>query len=201
MDPKLTHTSQIIIPVDAPVAVPASEDIRVRLRAIERDDLSLLRDWRNAVVRYCREWRPLGMADQDAWFARITGPDRERHVMFLIEVDGVLSSPQPIGVCGFTDHDWRCRRADVSLYIGEPSAMGHGFGRDALAALLDFGFCEMGLNRVIAEVFEFNNASLRLFEGFGFRREGVLRAHHYTEGRWWDSVLFGLLKSEWRAVP
>jgi RimJ/RimL family protein N-acetyltransferase len=30
------------------------------------------------------------------------------------------------------------------------------------------------------------------------RREGRLRENEYYKGRWWDTVLYGLLEEEWR---
>ena len=182
MDPKLT--------------IPLKDQIRVVLRAVERGDLDRFKEWRNDYAEFCREWRPLSDEDQNAWFHRISGADRNTHVMFT-----VCSKDEPklpVGCCGLTYVDWVRRRGEISIYIGGTRALHEGLGRDTLATLIDFGFDEMGLHRQTAEVFAFNDRGLRLFHGFGFVEEGRLREHHYTKGVWCDSILFGLLRSEWR---
>lgn len=169
---------------------------RVTLRAIERSDLALLRDWRNEllVTGTVRQWHPLSMADQEAWFEAIQR--REEHIMLAVTVTG--EAPRPIGVVGLTYIDWIRRRAEISVYIGPESLRGEGYGRDALGALCDYGFGTVGMHRIYAEIFASNAPSIRLFESLGFVREGAMREHHFFAGKWIDSVMVGLLANEWR---
>jgi phosphinothricin acetyltransferase len=75
-----------------------------------------------------------------------------------------------------------------SVYL-RPEAIGRGFGRKLLAALIEA--CEArDLRQMIAVVGDSGNtASIRLHERLGFRTVGVLRAVGYKHGRWLDTVL------------
>jgi RimJ/RimL family protein N-acetyltransferase len=44
-----------------------------------------------------------------------------------------------------------------------------------------------------------NLASVRVLERLGMRREGRLRENEFFQGRWWDTLLYGILDHEWRA--
>ena len=164
----------------------------VELRAIERADLAQLRDWRNALRKNFRQWYPLGMEDQEAWFSRIQS--REREVMHAVWADGVL-----IGVVGLTYIDWRVRKAEASIYIGAAGHRGKGYGKAALEALLYFGFDTAGMHRIYAEIFEDNAESIGLFESCRFAREGTQRDAHFGDGRWQDVRMYGLLEPAWRS--
>lgn len=73
-----------------------------------------------------------------------------------------------------------------------------GYATAAVAAILEYGFDELGLHRVKAATFADNEASQRVLEKVGFDREGVAREEAYVEGAWRDCVNYGLLESEWR---
>lgn len=108
------------------------------------------------------------------------------------------------GLVGFGDlaniHDHH-RRCMVGLVIGDRENWGKGYGREALEGLLRLAFERLDLRRVGAQVYAFNVRSLRLFEGVGFRREGLLRANIEKDGEVHDEVVLGLLREEWAARP
>jgi ribosomal-protein-alanine N-acetyltransferase len=51
------------------------------------------------------------------------------------------------------------------------------------------------ISRCIAE----NVGSARVLEKLGMQREGQLRENEWFKGRWWDTLMYGLLEGEWRA--
>ena len=69
---------------------------------------------------------------------------------------------------------------------------------EALAAVLDYGFGTMGLHRVEALVAEWNVPSLKLLAKFNFTFEGTLREHYNVDGIMEDSVMYSLLKTEFK---
>ncbi|HUO86483.1 MAG TPA: GNAT family protein [Thermoanaerobaculia bacterium] len=88
-------------------------------------------------------------------------------------------------------------RAEVGFALGR-AAWGQGLMREALTALFDFAFDTLALHRLEADVDPRNERCLRLLEGHGFRREGLLRERHHVAGEIQDSVILGLLAGEWR---
>ena len=39
------------------------------------------------------------------------------------------------------------------------------------------------------------------YEKCGFKREAVLREHHFARGKYRDTIVMGILESEYRALP
>ena len=78
------------------------------------------------------------------------------------------------------------------------AAAGRGFATEAVREALRACFSDLGLRRVTANAFAGNEASCRLAERVGMRRESycVGESLHRDLG-WVDSVGYALLASEW----
>ncbi len=92
----------------------------------------------------------------------------------------------------------RARRAELGYWLGAES-WGAGFATEASGALIDYGFRELSLERVYAQVLEGNAASCRVLDKLGMIEEGVRRRHVRKGGRLRDVTLYGMLFDEWRA--
>ena len=90
----------------------------------------------------------------------------------------------------------RDRRAELGYWLAAP-AWGHGFATEAAQAAVDFGFRELGLARVYAQVLAGNRGSLAVLDKLGMVNEGVKRQHVSKARRLHDVVLYGLLRDEW----
>lgn len=84
-------------------------------------------------------------------------------------------------------------------YCLSDTAWGHGYATEGAAALLQWAFDTLDLNRVQAETDTRNLASARVLEKLGFVREGTLREDVVVNGDVSDSWVFGLLRREWTA--
>jgi RimJ/RimL family protein N-acetyltransferase len=108
------------------------------------------------------------------------------------EVDGT-----PLGSLSLSYVDWNHLSCEVG-YLVAPEARGKGHGRAMVAATLDLGF-SAGIERIMAFICTDNPASIRLVEGLGFQREGLLRRHAIINGERRDHYLYAMLKDEWRS--
>jgi ribosomal-protein-alanine N-acetyltransferase len=90
------------------------------------------------------------------------------------------------------------RRADIGYGIARDS-WGMGYAHEALSALLRFGFVELGLNRVEADIDPRNERSASVLERLGFRKEGHLRERWIVGDEVSDTALYGLLRSDFVA--
>ncbi|MBC7947748.1 MAG: GNAT family N-acetyltransferase [Chitinophagaceae bacterium] len=86
-------------------------------------------------------------------------------------------------------------RAEVG-YLLDPRHQGKGIMREALAKILDYGFKELKLHSVEANVNPANSGSIRLLEGLRFRKEAHFRENYYYNGKFMDSLVYSLLHSE-----
>ncbi len=93
--------------------------------------------------------------------------------------------------------DWINGNAWLRLGIGAAEDRRKGYGSQTLHLLLRYAFAELNLYRVTAMVPEYNEGALRLFRKFGFVEEIRRRQALQRDGRTWDLLTFGLLRSEW----
>lgn len=72
----------------------------------------------------------------------------------------------------------------------------HGYASEAIRLALRYYFQERRYQKVTTHVYAFNEPSVRLHERLGFQREGCLRRMIYTDGRYFDELLFGMTVEE-----
>ena len=178
--------------------------MEIRLRQIEEEDLPQLRDWRNAawLRPYVREYRLLNMVNQREWFEHISTSRNVEMFGIVVTADEYPDNPaityertRLAGVCVLTSINWVNRTAEVSLYV-VPSAQRQGAGTEVLKKLEEIAFSEFNLQRIWAEIYEFNEPSIELFERAGFQLEGTLRCHVFKLGIYFDSLMYGKLKHD-----
>ena len=89
------------------------------------------------------------------------------------------------------------RRAEVGYELSEDHWK-RGIMSEALKAILELGFTQLGLNRIQAFVSEENAASKHLLKKFSFQKEGYLRQYecHSITGECKDMCLYALLKED-----
>lgn len=91
------------------------------------------------------------------------------------------------------------QRAEISVLLGERTAWGQGFGKEAVYLVAHHLFeCE-GLNRVFAG--SANPAFLALVAGLGWRVEGAWREHVFLANSFVDWTMVGQLKREFVTMP
>jgi len=167
----------------------------IGLRAIERDDLPQLLEWRNLPEnrRYFREYRELGMDDQIRWYNEQVLKDSRTIMFSIIELGG----NRLLGACGLCYIDWVNRNADFSIYIGADNLyIDDKFAPDAGRVMANYAFNELSMHRLWAEIYDFDEPKKRLFDTLGFTLDGRHRQTHWAEGKWNDSLFYGLLKGE-----
>ena len=95
-------------------------------------------------------------------------------------------------------HHARDRRAELGYWLAV-AAWGCGYATEAARAAVDFGFRQLALARIYAQVIVGNDASMRVLAKLGMVAEGTKRRHIRKGRRLHDVVFYGLLREEWRA--
>ena len=108
------------------------------------------------------------------------------------------STGRTIGSCGY--HTWNAthRRAELFYALFSDEDKQKGMMKEALGAVLEYGFTVMELHRIAALVRRDNLPSLKLLQYYGFKFEGTLREDHVVEGLSEDSESYSLLSWEWK---
>lgn len=170
------------------------ESARARLRRVEEKDLKLLVKWRNdpEIWKHFFNAFPLYDTAQKAWYEDLRRS--QSRVLFVIEDK---KSAKPAGTVGLDKIDFRNQSAEFgNLLIGERKFLGRGLAREASSLAVDYAFGHLNLRRVYLYVFKENTAAVKIYEGLGFKREGILREAMFAEGKFKDLLLMSLLKTE-----
>lgn len=142
---------------------------------------------------------PVSLAAEEDWVRAHIDPSWEHGVFLVIEAtDG--PSPVVIGSVELRHLSAEARRGEVGILVGDPAYRGRGYGTEALGLLCRFGFQELGLERIELDTSEFNTRAVRSYEKLGFVVEGRRRRRAYLAGRYYDTIVMGLLREEFRGV-
>ncbi|SMC29359.1 ribosomal-protein-alanine N-acetyltransferase [Andreprevotia lacus DSM 23236] len=101
-----------------------------------------------------------------------------------------------VGTCGLFSWNRESRKCVVGYDLAAP-VHGRGYMREALSAVISWGFMNMELNRIEAQIHPENTQSLKLARAIGFAEEGRLRETGYWGGQYHDLLQFSLLQREW----
>lgn len=101
-----------------------------------------------------------------------------------------------IGSTGFF-FNRRDDSAELGYWIGKPY-WGRGLASLAAATVIRFGFEELGLHRIQAQVMSRNPGSARVLEKAGLRYEGLLRGAIKKWDVYEDVLIYSVLAGEWQ---
>jgi len=172
--------------------LPELHTHRLILREAELEDGPALQEMQNRPEQLAQQAvEPEEVADGTARLQRYMerrGPDDARRLYVYVAHDkirgalvgaGALSRPHPkIGTLGFgiaTEY-WRL-----------------GYATEMAARLIAFGFEEVGLHRIGADIAAENMASRRVAEKIGMKYEGTARDCIFAQGRWWTEAKYAIL--------
>jgi ribosomal-protein-serine acetyltransferase len=102
------------------------------------------------------------------------------------------------GTIGFNDINKTNKIGVVGYWLGE-KFQGKGIMTRAFETLINYGFKELGLNRIEVSVATENHKSRALPERLGFTEEGKLRQAEWLYDHYVDHVIYGLLAEDWKS--
>lgn len=171
---------------------------QIYLCALEREDLPQLMIWRNQADfrKYFREYLELNSDMQNNWYEKKVLNDSST-IMFAIRN---IASKELLGCCGLCYINWVHRNSDLSLYIGKDNLYidDIGYAKEGCSLLFDYGFGQLGLEKIWSELYEFDDKKISLYQELGMKIDGILRNQYYYCGKWWNSKILSILKCEWR---
>lgn len=100
------------------------------------------------------------------------------------------------GTCGFNTINGLSRRGQIGYWLAEENT-GKGIMTTAVAALIDYGFKEMGLHRIEIIAGVNNEKSRKIPEKLEFTQEAVMKDYEFLYDHYHDCALYRMLKMEW----
>lgn len=154
--------------------MPCLETERLTLRPLRIMDSADMYDYakREDVTLYLR-WSPHPSEQYTRDYLRYI---EQRYAMGEFYDWAVVEreSGRMIGTCGFTRFDLPHNSAEIG-YVLNPDFHGRGYGTEAAARVVRFGFERLRLHRIEARFIQGNEASLHVMEKLGMRLEGYRR--------------------------
>ncbi len=167
----------------------------IRLTELRRSDKHAFVGLLNCREIYRRTFRipyPFTEADFEKWLAKI---EKMAHGSELSTVWAIRdSTDQLIGMVGLhSPSDGQSHRAEIGYWLGEPY-WGRGIMTGVVRAVCRHAFDELGVTKVTAHVFSFNDASGIVLKKCGFELEGYLKRHFLKDDAFIDAKAYGLVR-------
>ncbi len=170
---------------------------RVTLRAIRRDDLYRLCQFNNDVVIELSGGgdppTPQTLQRLEAEFDQDSSRGGRDGARFAIEADGLF-----IGQCALFNFNAVHGTCELGIAIGDHDYLGKGYGREAIRLLLDYAFRLRNVRKVSLMVNSTNARAMGAYLACGFKEEGRLRRHVWSNGEYIDLVSMGIFADEVR---
>lgn len=170
---------------------------RVYARPIEQEDIDLF--YKKAL------WDPEGrrLTGTQTFFSRKGVQDWfEKFSLDQGRIDLLIclrETDEAIGEMAMLDIDHLNQNAIVRISIFNQAYWGNGYGTEALKLLVKYGFNNLNLNRIGLDVFAYNDRALKSYKKIGFQEEGRVREALFYDGAFHDSIIMGILRSEFQA--
>jgi RimJ/RimL family protein N-acetyltransferase len=193
-----------VSPLTGPLrGVVITRGTRVYLRTFTRADLEHLAAWVDDPFLERMVGSELLHAFKHDWdkapaFHGAVLHDPTQVVLMVEAATGSWASP--IGLVRLFNIHLLEGYAFLETIIADARALRRGFGIEAGKLISYYGVDVLGLRRIEAKVYEYNVLSINALKRNGFHLEGVLRQAGYDGVRYWDVVVFGILRDEIEAV-
>lgn len=109
---------------------------------------------------------------------------------------GIFYEGNYIGSISFHDINWNAKMTSIGYWISS-EYQGRGIMTSCCRTLLNYGFGTLGLNRIEIRARTDNAKSRAIPIRLGFKEEGILRQVDFNHDRYYDHVVYGLLRDEW----
>jgi diamine N-acetyltransferase len=172
-------------------------DKRIYLRLIEREDCIHRTNWVNdEEIRQTLmfEW-PLSLSGTYKWFDMQLLDNTKKNFVIVSK-----ENQQVIGMTGLIDIDYKHLRGQFYLTIGDKEYWGKRIPDESIPLILQYGFNELGLNRIYLYTLNNNERARKVYMRNGFKFEGILREHYFCVGKHQDLHVMSILKSEWKEM-
>ena len=168
---------------------------KYRIREIQNNDVEALIKYANnyAVSRFLRDAFPYPYTKDNAvqWIEHI----KRNNLTLTFAIANEMELVGGIGAIPYDDvHRYS---AEIGFWIGEPF-WNKGIISNALKTFCKYIFSNYNFNRLTANVFEGNKASVRVLEKTGFVLEGTNRKSVFKENKFVDHYTYGLLKEDFK---
>jgi ribosomal-protein-alanine N-acetyltransferase len=174
---------------------PELETERIRLRKIYPDDANeifLIRS-NDKIMRFLDIPRHYSISDSQKLIKTAEESYKKETGINWAIIEKLSNSF--IGYIGFIRIYSEHCRAEIG-YVLKPEYWGKGFMYETINRLVRFGFKEMNLHSIEANVNPLNERSQKVLGRVGFKKEAYFRENYLFDGKFLDSEIYSLLEKD-----
>jgi RimJ/RimL family protein N-acetyltransferase len=173
---------------------------RLRLDALRAADAEVMFDYRaDPDVSRFQSWRPASVTEAADFIERQAGASLDIPDSWFQRAIRLGDGGELIGDLGI--HMPPDAEGSVEFGVSiAPAHQGRGYACEAVRAIFELVFGQLGRHRIHASVDPRNLASMAMLRALGMRQEAHHRESLWLHGEWVDDVVFALLASEWHAA-
>ncbi|MDZ4722459.1 MAG: GNAT family protein [candidate division Zixibacteria bacterium] len=173
--------------------LPSLVGDEIYLRIVTPDDIAQTHHWLIQSDPHLQTCEPFVMmtASEAAEIYR----KKERTVETVSYITIRKKDNTPIARIRYFNYNPMNRSAEIG-YLVDPDQRRKGYARESILVLCRYLFRNLGLHKVHAQTASVNIPSVQLLESCGFKRDGVLRAHHFYNGEFHDDFIYSILAFE-----
>ncbi|WP_349409884.1 GNAT family protein [Pseudalkalibacillus sp. SCS-8] len=170
------------------------ETERLYLRPVEEEDLDFIYThalWDKEGRRLTGTQSVFSRKVVYDWFERVS-TDSSRIDLLICMQD----TDQVIGDISMLEIDHQNRNAEMRVSIFDQAFWGNGYGTEAMALFVNYGFKMLNLHRISLDVFAYNERAIKSYQKLGFVQEGIKRDQLFYDGEYHDSIMMSVLADE-----
>lgn len=164
----------------------------VNIRKFEYGDISSKIKWVNNPDnnKFLHYELPLEFEKTCAWFEK--NHIRTDRYDAVIEADKIA-----VGLIGLISIDYRNKKAEYYITMGETAYKGKGIATKASFLLLDYAFSILKLEKVYLYTETENMTAQHLFRKIGFKEEGLLKNDLFSNGKYVDRFIYSIIREDY----
>ena len=171
------------------------EGKKVRLRSLTKKDFNKTFKWHNDLeLKNLTLSHPFPVTDvqEEEWYENLLKDSSNKNVYFGIED---IANEVLAGIIFLSKINMIHQTCWLGVFIGEETARGKGFGKEAVNLLVDFAFNSLNFRKVSLEVVKTNKNAISVYKKLGFVQEGEMKKQVFIEGKYSDLIIMSLKKN------
>ena len=174
---------------------PSLTTRRIQLRSLSHDDAQALFDLRTneQYMQYLDKEKPTNIEEIIKMIEQVTVDFQQNNAISWAMC--YLGQQQLVGTVSFHRIDKAHHRAEIGYGI-HPDHFGKGLMQEVMPVVIDYGFNQLNLHSIEANVNPHNKPSIKLLERHDFVREAYFKENYYFNGQFLDTYIYSLVKRD-----
>jgi len=176
------------------------ETNRLILQSLNTSHSEMYYDFLMRNAEFFKKWSPKydnGYFDKGYHKKNLEGIENETREGRIVKF-GVLLKNDPSRIISMVELSNIIKGPFLSCFLGymtDEKENSRGYTTEAIKKVIDYGFNEIKLHRIEANIIPYNAASIRVVEKLGFCLEGYSRNYLQINGKWEDHLHYVMLNN------